>query len=260
MDNDKYIYAVISNPSDDYIDDIDFQSRLLTATTKPEIALRRIKESADNFCYECSVEKYSLDGELLKDYYAGEFLNEFLFRKKLNNIIKECCVTAYGFPAFKGLEERSKSDSIPVVISTLSAAVMADMGIFEYYSPVIPRDTIYKTTDDVIAADLDVNLVFVEHMDDITASDPVIIVSRHAGTIDLLRSMYPNNIVLASISPDDIRDKTVVGALPPHLIQHAGRFKGFAIRNFDYNTDSDLSGEELRERMIITGTIKVTVI
>lgn len=179
--------------------------------------------------------------------------------KKLNELIYNYKVTAYGFPAFTGLTERSRSNSTPVVISTLSAAVMADMGIYEYYAPVIPRNTLYNTTDEVIAADLDVNIVSIERMDDITADDPVIIVSRHAGTVDLLRSMYPENTVLESITPDDIRGKNVVGTLPPHLIQYAGRFKGFAIRNFDYNVDGDLSGNELRDRLIITGTIRVSI-
>lgn len=43
------------------------------------------------------------------------------------------------------------------------------------------------------------------------------------------------------------------------MIQYAGRFKGFSVRNFDYNVDGDLSGEELRDRLIITSTIKVTI-
>lgn len=178
---------------------------------------------------------------------------------KLNDLINNHNVTAYGFPAFNGLAEHSNPNGTPAVISTLSAAVMADMGIHEYYAPVIPRNTIYKTTDEVISADLDVNEVSIERMDDITAADRVIIVSRHSGTVDLLRVMYPQNTVLESITPEDINGKDVVGTLPPHLIQYAGRFKGFAIRDFDYNADVDLSGDELRDRMIITGTIKVTI-
>lgn len=178
---------------------------------------------------------------------------------KLNEIINTCNVTAYGFPAFKGLADRSNPDGAPAVISTLSAAVMADMGIYEYYAPVIPRNTIYQTTDEAIAADLDANTVLIDRMDDIAAADPVIIVSRHAGTVDLLREMYPDNTVLESITPEDINGKDVVGTLPPQLIQYAGRFKGFAIRDFDYAVDKDIAGDELRDRMIVTGTIKVSI-
>lgn len=75
----------------------------------------------------------------------------------------------------------------------------------------------------------------------------------------MLREMYPNNTVIASVTPEDIRGKNVVGTLPPQMIQYAGRFKGFSVRNFDYNVDGDLSGEELRDRLIITSTIKVTI-
>lgn len=179
--------------------------------------------------------------------------------KKLNDIIATCNVTAYGFPAIKGLADRSNPNGDPVIVSTLSAAVMADMGISTYYAPVMPRDSKYADTDDVLNADLDVNLVHVEHVADISADSPVIIASRHRGTVELLQKMYPHNTVLASVTPDDIRNKDVVGSLPPHLIQYARSFRSVAIKDFDYNVDGDLSGEELKERMIITGTIRATV-
>lgn len=144
-------------------------------------------------------------------------------------------------------------------MSTLSAAVMADMGINTYYAPVIPRGTVYNNTDEVIAATLDVNTVLVEHAEEITASDQVVIVSRHPGTVELLQDMYPNNTLLASITPDDISGKDVVGTLPPYLIQYAGRFKAVAIRDFDYSKDGDLAGDELRTRMVMTSTIRVSI-
>lgn len=179
--------------------------------------------------------------------------------KKLNNLLSTNKVTAYGFPAIKGLEARSNPDAEPVIVSTLSAAVMADMGVNTYYAPVMPRNSKYATTDDVIAADLDVDMVHIEHVEDVPADAPVIIVSRHPGTVAILQDMYRNNTVMESITPDDIRDKDVVGSLPPNLIQYASRFKAVAIKDFDYNKDGDLSGDELKERMTITGTVRVTV-
>lgn len=178
---------------------------------------------------------------------------------KLNSIINNCNVTAYGFPAFKGLASHSNPDGNPAIVSTLSAAVMADMGIDTYYAPVIPRDTVYNSTDEVISADLDVNTVHVEHVDDIITDTPVIIASRHPGTVALLQSMYPYNTVLTSVTPDDIRGKNVVGTLPPHLIQYADRFKAVSIKDFNYAKDGDLDGDELRERMVVTGAICVTI-
>lgn len=71
--------------------------------------------------------------------------------------------------------------------------------------------------------------------------------------------MYYKNIVLDSIAPDDIRSKDVVGTLPPHLIQYARSFRAVVISDFDYNKDGELSGDELRERMVFTETICVTV-
>lgn len=179
--------------------------------------------------------------------------------KKLNDIIATNNVTAYGFPAIKGLEDRSNPDGDPAIVSTLSAAVMADMGICTYYAPVMPRNSKYATTDDVIKADLPVDLVHVEIVKDIPADAPVIIASRHPGTVELLQGMYPNHTVLASVTPEDMADKDVVGSLPPNLIQYAARFQAVAIKDFDYNKDGDLSGDELAQRLMITSTIRVTV-
>lgn len=177
--------------------------------------------------------------------------------KKLNGIIKSNNVTVFSFPAFKGLEERSNKEGETAIISTLAPSLMLDKGIDSYYSPVIPRNTVFQNADDIIEADLDVTLTHVFRAEDITSNDNVIIVSRHAGTVDVLKSMYPNYVVLSSISPEDIRGKKVVGTLPPTLIQYAAAYKAATIKDFDYARDGDLNGEELKKRLIITDAIKV---
>lgn len=179
--------------------------------------------------------------------------------KKLNELLASNKVVAYGFEAFKGLSERSNTEGEPIVVSTLSAAVMAGMGVNSYYAPVIARNTVYNTTDDVIQADLNVNLVRVEAVPNVPDNAPVIIVSRHSGTVELLEEKYPNHITLSEINPDMIKGKDVVGALPPHLIQYARSFRAVAIKDFDYKKEQDLSGDELKERMIFTDTVRVTV-
>lgn len=179
--------------------------------------------------------------------------------KKLNDIIKTNNVTVYSFPAFKGLENVCNKEGETVIISTLAPSLMLDKGIDTYYSPVIPRNTVFNNTDDVINADLDVTLTHVFKAEDITPDDNVVIVSRHGGTVDVLKSMYPNNTVFASISPDDIKGKKVVGTLPPTLIQYADAYKAATIKDFDYTKDGDLSGKELKERLLIMDAIQVTV-
>lgn len=179
--------------------------------------------------------------------------------KKLNYIIVTNNITAYGFPAIKGLADRSNPNGASVIVSTLSAAVMADMGINTYYAPVIPRGSQFATTDDVVTADLPAYLVHVDIVEDIPTDAPVVIVSQHPGTVELLKGMYPNHTVLASVTPENITNKNVVGALPPHLIQYANRFRAVAIRDYDRNKEFHLSGDELAQRMMITSTIRVTV-
>lgn len=179
--------------------------------------------------------------------------------EKLNDIIKTNNVTVYSFPAFKGLENICNKEGETVIISTLAPSLMLDKGIDTYYSPVIPRNTVFNNTDDVIEADLGVTLTHVFKAEDITPDDNVVIVSRHGGTVDVLKSMYPNNTVIASISPDDVKGKKVVGTLPPTLIQYADAYKAATIKDFDYTKDGDLSGKELKERLLIMDAIQVTV-
>lgn len=179
--------------------------------------------------------------------------------RKLNDIIHNNNVTVHSFPAFKTLEMCCNKEGEPAVISTLAPALMLDMGIDIYYSPVIPRNTVFQTIDEILAADLDVVETHVEKAADITPEDDVVIVSRHAGTVDILKEMYPHSVVMASITPSDILGKKVVGTLPSTLIQFAAAYKAVTIRNFDYVRDGDLCGDELAERLIITDAIKVSV-
>lgn len=179
--------------------------------------------------------------------------------KKLNDIVRNNNVTVYSFPTFKALEMCCNKEGGPEVISTLAPALMLDIGFDTYYSPVIPRNTVFQTVDEILAADLDVVETHVEKAADITPEDDVVIVSRHAGTVDILKEMYPHSVVMASITPSDILGKKVVGTLPPTFIQFAAAYKAVTIRNFDYVRDGDLCGDELAERLIITDAIKVSV-
>jgi len=179
---------------------------------------------------------------------------------KLNSILNNK-VIAYGFAAFKGLEAHSNPEGTEVVISTLSPAVMADMGIYTYYAPVLPRNTIFTSTEDIIAADLDAQLVNVLTCPawDKDLSN-IVIVSRHQGTIDLLKSMYPDAQVLSgNVTPDDIKGLHVIGTLPPHLIQYCKSYRAVTIKDFDYTKDGDLSGDELLQRIVISNPIRVQI-
>lgn len=179
--------------------------------------------------------------------------------KKLNDIVRNNNVTVYSFPAFKALEMCCDKNGEPAVISTLAPALMLDMGIDTYYSPVILRNTVFQTVDEIFAADLDLVETHVEKAADIVPEDDVVIVSRHAGTVDTLKEMYPHSVVMASITPSDILGKKVVGTLPPTLIQFAAAYKAATIKNFDHVKDGDLCGDELSERLIVTDAIKVSV-
>ena len=180
---------------------------------------------------------------------------------KMNTIVGKYHVKGYGFKAVTELEKHSKEvgweDS--VVISSLSPAVMAEKGITRYYAPVLPRGAVYNTAEELLSADLDVNIVIVQEVAD-EDFKPDLIVSRHSGTIDLLREMYPDAELLSgNVTSEEISGGSVVGTLPPHLIQYCAGYRAAVIRDFDYSRDGDLSGEELKERLKLCDPIKVTI-
>lgn len=178
---------------------------------------------------------------------------------KLNNVINRRNLTVYGFPAFVGLTEKSNKDAYAAVLSTFPPATMLEMGISVYFAPVIPRNSRFCTPDEIVAADLDCNLVRVTKADEIKPDDEVVIVSRHPGTVASLQGAYPNHVVMDQITADDIKGKTVVGTLPPHLVQFAGRYQSVSIRDFDYTRDGDIAGEELEQRLVIGAPVTVEV-
>lgn len=180
---------------------------------------------------------------------------------KLNSLIKTHNVNALGFEAFRGISAISEHKGPKVCISTLSPAVMLSMGHSTYYAPVLSRGAVYSTTDDVYHADLDIERVSVFTAPEITACESrIIIVSRHQGTIDILKDLYPDaEILTGNVTPDDIKGYNVVGTLPPALIQHCHRYKAVTIKDFDHTKDGDLSGDELKERLVLADTITVTV-
>ena len=135
------------------------------------------------------------------------------------------------------------------------------MGIYTYYAPVLPRNTIFNTPEEVVQADLDAQLVNVLPYPawDKDLSN-IIIVSRHQGTIGILKSMYPNAQVLSgNVTPDDIKGLHVIGTLPPHLIQHCKSYRAVTIKDFDYKKDGDLAGNELLQRIVISNPIRVQI-
>lgn len=171
---------------------------------------------------------------------------------KLSQLLATKKVIASGFAAISGLSALSRGTE-EVVLSSLAPSVLAAQGVTEYYALQLPRGAVYTTPEEIIAADLDVRKYRIEygygaaHMD-------VVIVSRHQGTIDLLteRYQYSSDLqVHASVAPEQIAGKHVVGTLPPHLIAAAGAYTAVTIRGFDHAKDGDLTGDELAERLII---------
>lgn len=193
--------------------------------------------------------------------------------EKLNTLIDGKEVKATGFPAFAGLTN-TEGDA-DVIISTLPAAVLAEQGIMEYYAPVIPRNSVFNTTDDVLAADLDVKKYRIAVLTDKQVypyQDPfnTVIVSRHQGTIDYICNHLPWDalgddallppILSGNVTADDIINKLVIGTLPPHLVSECMAYQAVTVKNFDYAKDGDLTGDELAERIVVSPPIELTEI
>lgn len=177
---------------------------------------------------------------------------------KLKSVLELFKVKATGFPAVQGLESYSQEEGSEVVVSTLPASVLAEQGIYEYLAPRFERGQVFQTTEDMIAADIELGAYKIiadfepQKLRQLTLKKNTVIVSRHEGTIEILKDMYCNAEVFdGNVSSKDIEGKHVIGTLPPFLIASAGIYTPVTIKDFDYNVDDDLLGDELDERLII---------
>ncbi|WP_144029304.1 CRISPR-associated protein Csx16 [Paenibacillus campinasensis] len=171
---------------------------------------------------------------------------------KLSQLLATKKVVASGFAAIAGLSAFSRGRE-EVVLSSLAPSVLADQGVTEYYALQLPRGTVFNTPEDIIAADLDVQKYTIETVHSVEGMEHVI-VSRHQGTINILLDKYDleaNGNVYASVTAEQIAGKHVIGTLPPQLISAAGAYTAVTIKNFDHTKDGDLSGQELRDRLIM---------
>ncbi|MFB5761082.1 CRISPR-associated protein Csx16 [Paenibacillus medicaginis] len=172
---------------------------------------------------------------------------------KLSQLLANKKVIASGFAAIVGLSTHSRGAE-EVVLSSLAPSVLAEQGVTEYYALELTRGTVYNTTEEIIAADLDVRKYQVEHVSSVAAME-LVIVSRHKGTVDLLIKQFgewtPAPQVLEAVTPEQITGKYVVGTLPPHLIATARAYTAVTIKGFDHTKDGDTAGSELAERLII---------
>ncbi|TVX85541.1 CRISPR-associated protein Csx16 [Paenibacillus agilis] len=166
----------------------------------------------------------------------------------INSLLNTFKVVTTGFPAVAALGAHSKGVQ-EVVLSTLAPAALLDKGITEFYALEIPRDAKLASAEEIIAANLPVRKFSVS-VASIVDLDTVI-VSRHQGTVDILKETYPDAIVLASIDAEDIKGKHVVGTLPPHLIAACAAYTSVSIKDYDFAKDGDISGQELLDRIIV---------
>lgn len=179
---------------------------------------------------------------------------------KLNELVKTHKLSVQSFPAFKQLETLSNQNGQVLELATIAPNFMLEQGKGVYYSPVIPRDSKFTSAQDIIDADLDVQQIVVMHYPVVDENrDDIIIASRHQGTVDILLKQYPNATVLATVTPDVIKGMHVVGTLPPSLCSFAKSYTAVTIKDFDYNKDGDLKGQELLDRIQISAPVNVSV-
>jgi len=158
--------------------------------------------------------------------------------------------------AYCGEYAAKDPDAQAAVIATMNAAMSG--GITEFFSVVFPRGARFNTAEEVRDADLDVQFVRIDPAP--SAGSPDIIVSGHAGTREVLASMFPAaEVVAGNITADDVRGKIVAGTLPPHLVAETEAYLYASIREFDYSRDADLSGDELAARLVVNPAVRVTI-
>lgn len=179
--------------------------------------------------------------------------------RKLNDLltIAKFRVLPGTFPAISAYAEMAKGP-LQGAFGTLAGALNSGFtGAF--IAPVLPRDLRLNTSDEVFSADLDYVVVEIEKIEDSIV--PEVIASRHAGTVEFLQSQYGQDLPVLSgnLTEEEVKGKFIIGTLPPHLAAECAGYIPVRIANFDYSKDSDLTGDELRERLVIDSPVKVTV-
>ena len=178
--------------------------------------------------------------------------------RKLNSLlsVKKFQVLPGTFPAVSAYAETAKGNE-GAFFGTLAGALASGFE-GEFISPILPRGLRLNTSEEVYEADLDYSVVKVEKLNSETS--PELIVSGHTGTVDILQSQYPEaKVVSGNITPEEVKGRVVVGTLPPHLAAEAAGYIPVRVKDFDYSKDSDLTGDELRERLTVDSPVKVTV-
>lgn len=181
---------------------------------------------------------------------------------KLQDLLNLFSVTGMGFEAMYGLTQYSQhgvgGDNSCVVVSTLPASVMAKKGIKTYFAPQFKRGQVFGNTEELIEANPTVNFFVITEGEEFTDT---IIISRHAGTVEILKGKYPKATVLTGdVNEETVKGKHVVGTLPPHLVSECALYTHVAIKDFDYNKDGDIKGDELLERIEINDPIGLDLV
>lgn len=184
---------------------------------------------------------------------------------KLNHALKTYNITSTGFPAVQGIGIHSNKEGVPVALSTLPASELLEQGITQYLAPRFERGQVFKTTEEIIEANIEVDAFKIteipSHNSDVEIlehEDNSIIVSRHEGTIKVLKGRFPNTPVFKEeVGYEDIVGKHVIGTIPPRLAVHAMTYTPVTIENFDYTIDGDLTGNELLTRLKIGKPFKL---
>lgn len=181
---------------------------------------------------------------------------------KLQDVLNTFGVTGMGFEAMYGLTQHSQygvgGDCSNVVVSTLPASVMEKEGIKTYFAPQFERGQVFKSTEELIEANPDVNFFAITEGEEFTDT---VIVSRHDGTVEILKEKYPDaEVLIGNVDAETVRGKHVVGTLPPHLVSECALYTHVGIKDFDYNKDGDIKGAELLDRIEINEPIGLDLV
>lgn len=178
--------------------------------------------------------------------------------RKLNSLLatKKFQVLHGTFPAVAAYAATAEGTQ-ETFFGTLAGALASGFE-GEFISPILPRGLRLNTSEEVLEADLDYNVVEIKKLN--SEISPELIVSGHTGTVEILQSRYPGaKVISGNITAEEVKNKTVVGTLPPHLAAEAEGYIPVRIKDFDYSKDGDLSGDELLSRLIVDDPVRVIV-
>lgn len=163
----------------------------------------------------------------------------------------------------EGMEITFQYMDLATVATTDSAGVVFEQyGACEYLGVNMPRNTRIETTEQFLDLVESKEITFSKYsVKSAKIEGEVVILSRHKATTEILKLMFAEaKVIEGNATIDDVKNKNIVGVIPPHLAAEAKTCTSYVIENYNFAVDGDLDMASTLKRGKLMSTISVELV